>query len=151
VRNDGNADGKIAQIAATGSGFVLADLPFFPATLAPGASLVFRVLFAPTDAGQYTGQLKVGNDTFTLRGLATASGLPYSYVTSGAPIRVLSGGTVTFNPAGVGASTQISFSINNTGSAPGLISSITLEGSSNRAFSLSGVPALPITLQPSST
>lgn len=51
VINNGNANGQIADIAVQGAGFQLTNPPFLPLTLAPGGTVSFSVVYAPTQAG----------------------------------------------------------------------------------------------------
>ena len=57
-------------VLATGTTFVATNVPTLPASLAPGASFAFELLFAPTATGSLTGTLRVDSLSFTLTGLA---------------------------------------------------------------------------------
>lgn len=65
----------IAGISLSGSGFTLASLPAFPATLNPGESAAFSVVFAPAQAGTQSGTLSIGSLQFSLIGKASAETL----------------------------------------------------------------------------
>src|SRR5262249_31376427 len=66
VGNSGNAAGKISVINVSGSAFTLADAPFVPVTINPGASQTLSVTFAPAQPGPASGRLLIGDDAFAL-------------------------------------------------------------------------------------
>lgn len=147
VRNTGNADGTISTISVQGTGFALADLPFLPLTLAPGASATFTVTFSPTQPGRTSGRLRIGADSFDLTGTGLGATLTYAYAIGSAVTAVQPNGTVVFTPVAVGRTTSVDFIVSNTGTAPATINSITL-GATGIPFSLADVPALPATISP---
>ncbi|MGC8792719.1 MAG: choice-of-anchor D domain-containing protein [Bryobacteraceae bacterium] len=147
VRNSGNADGTISVISVQGTGFALADLPFLPLTLAPGASATLTITFSPAQPGRATGRLRIGADAFDLTGNGLGATLVYSYAVEGVSTAVQPGGTVVFTPAAVGRSSSVDFIVTNTGTAAATINSITL-GATSTPFTLVDVPALPATLAP---
>lgn len=147
VRNAGNADGTITAISVQGTGFSVADLPFLPLTLAPGASATFTVAFSPTQPGQSLGRLRIGSDSFDLSAVGLGPALAYSYAIGPVVSNVQPNGTVVFTPVAVGRSSRVEFIVANNGTAPAVINSVTL-GATGIPFSLSGVPALPATIPP---
>lgn len=70
----------VPSISVSGTGFVLysaiTGAGTFPASVAPGGSLVFRVAFTPTATGTYSGLLSIGSRVFSLAGLSINSPLP---------------------------------------------------------------------------
>ena len=148
ILNAGNADGRISELAVSGAAFQLADQPFLPVVVAPNAQVAFKVAFAPTQFGDFSGQLKIGADTFFLRATAIGPSLGYAYVTPGGTVPVQTGSTVAFPAAAVSGSSKVDFSITNNGTAPAVVSTIALDVSSNKSFQLSNVPGLPLTLRP---
>lgn len=66
----------ISQLTVTGAGFVLGNAPAVPATIAPGASMTFQVIFAPTSTGTFTGTLSIGSRQFSLSGAGITSAVP---------------------------------------------------------------------------
>ncbi len=145
VRNMGNTEGVINAISASGSAYGLADLPFLPATLQPDGTVLFTITFTPASIGRQVGRLLVGGEEFDLIGEGVGSFTEYSYTISGATTPVEDAGTVIFTPAAVGASTSATFTVTNSGTTETTINSISL-GSTGSAFSLSGLPGLPLTL-----
>lgn len=61
VTNTGNANVTVSGITAAGTGFSL-NAPGVPATLTPGQSLTFGVVFSPTAAGSATGTVSVASN-----------------------------------------------------------------------------------------
>lgn len=67
---------SITQLTATGAGFQIGNSPSMPASIAPGASITFQVIFAPTSSGTYSGTLAIGSRQFSLSGQGIASAVP---------------------------------------------------------------------------
>ncbi len=146
VRNTGNTDGVLSAITASGAAYAVDDLPFLPATLKPQGSILFTLNFTPSDIGQQVGRLLIGEDEFDLIGDGVGSFIEYTSTVGETTITVQDKGTVIFTPAAVGESTQATFTITNSGATGATINSISL-GSTGSAFSLSGLPALPLVLE----
>lgn len=71
ISNTGTLAGAVTSIAIAGSNvFTIADLPAFPAQVAPGEALQVNLVFTPTALGAATATLRVNAVTFNL----TASG-----------------------------------------------------------------------------
>ncbi len=153
VRNNGNADGKITAIAVQGVSLALTDAPFLPLTLQPGQSATTTVTFTPTQAARVSGRLRIGDDAFELTANGLGSILNYSYVIGPVSTTVLAGGTISVNPAAIGAASSLRFLVGNTGTTPASISSITVIGSNatNSVFTLSDLPALSAQVPPGGT
>lgn len=147
VRNAGNAEGRINAITISGTGFTLSEVPLLPLNVPAGGTFAFTVNFAPTTPGRAIGRLRVGADDFDLSGAALGPSLSYSFVAGGISTSVAANGTVLFAPAAVGASSSARFVIANTGTAPASVTTIGLSAAST-VFTLSGVPALPLSLAP---
>jgi hypothetical protein len=148
VRNTGNATGQVTTISVSGSDYHLSGLPFLPLTLAPGASATFSVSCNPSQPGQSLGQLLVGSDTFNLTTQGLGPLLAYSYTIGSVTTSISSGGTVLFAPTPVGMSTSLVFTITNNGTAQASITSLSMPGASPVVFTLSGLPALPLNIDP---
>lgn len=67
---------SINTLTITGAGFALAAAPSLPASVAPGSSTTFKVVFTPTTAGSYAGVLTIGTRQFNLTGQGTVSAVP---------------------------------------------------------------------------
>jgi hypothetical protein len=150
VSNGGTADGQIAAIGVTGSGFSLSDMPALPTTVKVGASQSFTLNFAPTQPGAATGRLTIGADTFTVSANGIGSRLTYSYTNTAAAVPVTEGGVVIFAPIEVGKNEKQQFAIQNTGTSAAAISSINL-ATAGTSFALDQLPALPFNLDPGAT
>lgn len=147
VLNSGSANGTVNSIIVAGQGFALSNVvPGLPATLVTGASLTFNVTFTPTQPGAQTGTLIVNSDTFTLNSSGLGSQLVFSYIAGGSTI-TLSGtnNSVVFSPVMISQSEQLIFDVKNTGTSAATISNI---GIGSGPYTLSGLPALPVTLAP---
>ena len=147
VNNTGTADGLVTFIGVTGDGFALNDAPPLPRNLPPNGSLTLNVAFNPLKPGLATGKLRIGNDTFDLNALGIGSQLIYSYSTGAVAATVAPGGTITFNSLMVGQTSQMDFTIKNTGTANASI--ISIAASDTRSvFKVDNLPSLPLTLSP---
>jgi hypothetical protein len=149
VQNTGNASGTLSSISLVGAGFQLSDLPPLPQTLAPNASVAFTITFAPTKPGTSSARLMVGSDTFTLSAQGLGSSLAYSYILGGTTVKLPANGAVVFSPVMISKTSGLDFVVSNTGTLPATISNIGI-GEQNSPFSLSGVPPLPVTIDPNS-
>jgi hypothetical protein len=67
---------SLQTLAVTGTAFTLTSAPAAPVTIAPGASITFSIVFAPTTKGNYTGTLAIGTRLFSLSGSSISSALP---------------------------------------------------------------------------
>jgi hypothetical protein len=146
VTNGGNAEGRVSNIAVTGTGFSLSDLPATSLTIPIGTSQNFTLNFAPTQPGAATGRLTIGNDTFTITGNGVGSRLTYSYSNTAPAVPVTEGGVVIMPPIEVGKNEKLQFTIQNSGTSAAVLSSINLAAPST-AFALEQLPALPFSLE----
>ena len=150
VTNTGTGSAALSGLSLAGLGFQQVDVPS-SLILTPGAFLSLDYAFTPPGAGSFPGRLGIGNAVFTLAGTGTGPQLTYSFTLgSAAPLTVFPGGTVPFSPVQIGQSEFGTFSIQNIGTAPATIISISV-ASAQSAFSLAGLPSLPVTLAPNAT
>jgi hypothetical protein len=143
VTNKGNANGTINSISISGVGFVLQNVPVTLPTLKPGETFSFSIQFTPTGIGPESGQLVIGSDFFNLSG----EGLGPQLTFASGSIAVDPAKGVVFSPVAVGKSEQVTFTITNSGSLPATIFNIGPNPASG-PYSVSGLPALPLTLTP---
>jgi hypothetical protein len=147
VQNDGNADGRITAISASGTGFTVSDAPFLPFTLTAGSSVNVTVTFTPTQSGKSTGRLRIGSDSFELAANGVGPVLAYSYTVGTTTTTIQNGGSVIFTPVAVGKSAAARFVVTNNGTAPTSVSSISISGatpaSTNPIFVVTDLPTLP--------
>ena len=146
IRNTGNAEGRILQIAVAGTGFSLSDTPFLPLTLQPGGTATFRLNFVPPEPGRHTARLRVGDNFFDVSGNGQGIALTYGYQVGETSVTVNSTGNVVFSPTAIGRSSELQFRINNTGTLPATLNSIAVAGPDT--FTLLDVPAFPAQLAP---
>jgi hypothetical protein len=134
VLNSGNASGTVNSITLAGQGFQLSNVPTLPQTLAPNGSLTVTVTFAPTKPGTLMGSLIINSDSFNLVGVGLGPQLTFSYVSGGTTITIGGANTsVVFSPV--------------QGTLPASIANIGV-AQVNGPFSLTGLPALPLSLAP---
>src|SRR5262249_38191000 len=145
VKNTGSANGVINSISLVGAGFQSTSAILLPQTLAPNASLTFNVDFTPTTPGKATGQVIIGNDSFSLVGNGLGPKLSFSYVSGGNTVDLKTNPTVVFSPVTISKSSSVSFIVKNTGTQTANIASISI-GEGDSPFSLSGLPPLPASL-----
>ena len=148
VQNTGNAPGTISVISLSGSSFSLANLPALPITLAPNATTSFTLIANPSQPGPATGTLRIGNDLFTLSVTGIGANLTYSYVTAGTSTPIQPQGSVLFSPLSVSQTASLPFTVTNTGTSAALIATIGIASNSSSPFTLTGLPPLPLNLQP---
>jgi len=149
VQNTGTAAGTISGIAAGNGPFTVTDLPLTPVTLNPNDIVTFTLNFSPTQTGKNTGNLRVGNDLFTLAGNGLGPKLDFSYGTAPATV-VQSPGAVIFSPLQVGQTASLPFTVTNDGTTAGRVASIAV-ADTHGIFTLANLPALPVTLNPGDT
>ncbi len=133
----------ITKIAGSAD-FAIDPSAAFPATVAPGATQTFNVIFSPSSAGdQSAGFDIVSNDPgspFVL--LASGRGVP-----AGAPRLATNPSVATgFGTVQGKGSRTVPLQLFNTGTADLHVSAINVTGSSD--FSVDPAPALPITIAP---
>ncbi len=129
--------------------------PAGAAVLTPGQSTAYTVLYTPSSGAPASASLSiaysqtVGNNTtngtvsLSLSGTSPNFVLGYAIAPQGNAMSLSNGGTLTFPPTVVGASTTAVLAIENTGSAPGMLSAFKLTGT---AFQATGLPLLPGTI-----
>ena len=148
VLNTGNAPGTISSISFSGQGFQLGNPVGLPQTLAANASLTLTINFTPTQAGILKGSLFINSDTLLLSGVGLGPQLTFSYTSGGTTvILTATNNSVIFSPTTISQSSQVSFDVKNTGTVSTTISNIGI-GQANSPYTLSGLPAFPLTLGP---
>ncbi|MFN7921492.1 MAG: choice-of-anchor D domain-containing protein [Bryobacteraceae bacterium] len=148
--NAGNADGRIAVINASGTGFSVSESPLLPLVVTPDTSYTLTVNFQPTTPGRVQGRLRIGADDFDLTAVGLGPVLNYAYVINNVATTVPAAGSIIFTPAAVGASSSLRFTIANTGTSPTTVSSIGLAAPTT-IFTLRNIPNLPVNVQPNQT
>ena len=67
---------SVPSITASGSGFSIAEAPTLPASIQPGSSITFQLVFSPSASGTYSGSLAIGSRIFSITGQSTVSPIP---------------------------------------------------------------------------
>lgn len=147
VRNAGNGTGAVSSINLVGAGFTISNPPLLPQTLAPAASFTFTISFTPTQPGDFHGRLFVGSDSFDVVGRGLGPKLVFSYNSGGTAITLPAGGSVVFSPVMISQTAQTDFVIKNEGTLPATVSNIGI-GEQRSPFAISGLPTLPLSLDP---
>lgn len=147
ICNTGNTSLTVSSITSSNPRFaVLAPSGGFPVSISPGSCFPFEVTFTPAGVGAQTATLTISSDdpsTPSVTVQATAQGAAGSLGLST---------NLTFSPTVIQslAPCQSSkpFVVSNTGTCDLTITNITIGGSNPGDYSLSGLPAFPVTLQP---
>lgn len=148
ITNSGNASGVISSISATGTAYTLTGLPALPLTLGPNGAATFTATFTPTQPGTALGSLLINNNSFTLSGVGLASQITVSYDVSGTTVTLSpSSNSVVFRPVKISESASFTMTVKNTGTLDAVLANIGV-GQNNSPFSVTGLPALPISLGP---
>ena len=147
VKNTGNVAGTVSTLILSGVDFGITGAPLIPAIVQPNAFISFTVEFAPSQAITRRASLSIGNDTFTLTGKGLGPNLVFSYAAGGATVTLGTNGTVVFSPIMISQSGEVSFTVQNSGTVAATIFNIGV-GETPSAFSVSGLPPLPLTVAP---
>jgi hypothetical protein len=135
------------------SAFAL-DISAVPSTIAAGGSATFTVTFAPGQTGLTTATLVVGSNQYPIQGtgvvLTDIDALQISYVDSTGVRGLPQAATpINFGQVVPGANTSavLKFTVTNPSTSFNAVTVQTLAVSGS-AFTLSGAPAMPATIQP---
>jgi hypothetical protein len=148
ILNQGTGSGTVSTILVSGNGFRLTGVPLLPATVAAGQSLRFGIVFAPTQAGAYTGSFRIdmtgGSITSTLNASTNSSNITANYTLSdGVSHSLVDGTAITFPSVDINGTSTATIDVSNQGTGSGSVSGIFLSGA---GFRLSGTPQLPATV-----
>jgi archaellum component FlaF (FlaF/FlaG flagellin family) len=137
LTNTGASTIAISQAVASGNGFSINGLS--PMNLAAGQSTSFAAKFSPASAGSASG-------TVTITSNATNSTLSIALIGTGTAAQLTaSPSSANFGTVSTGNSNSQTITLTNGGSA---VVSITQALVTGNGFSLSGMPALPMTINP---
>ena len=142
VTNTGTASLTVAQLTISGAGYSASGLNT-PATIAPGNTATFSVLFAPTTAGSLNGSVSISS---------SASSSPASVPLSGTGVAATvsvsaTPSSLSFGSVNAGSSSAKSVTLTNGGNANVTISQISV---SAKDVTASGITT-PTTLAPGQT
>jgi hypothetical protein len=147
MTNTGNADAIVNAISVTGAGFQITDAPALPLDIPPNGSATVTFTFSPAQAGTVTGRLRIGADNLVISAKSLGALYQYSYVVGSTAQPVAPNGTVFLAASQIGQASGTTFTVTNTGTVPGTISSLFI-GEANSPFTLTNPPALPLTIAP---
>ena len=148
--NSGAGTGFINSVTLGGnsaSAFQLLNLPALPLPVPPSQQAKFAVRFNPQQQQAFSALLVIGIDgqSLTINLAAQGTGPQYTYASTNGngTTAILPNGTLAIADTTVGQTTSLTISITNTGTGQGQISAVGLTG---QGLSLSGLPAVPFTL-----
>jgi hypothetical protein len=156
ISNRGSGPAQINAISLSGSAFKIAGLPLFPVSVGAGQSLQIGIQYLPTAVGSDTGQLQITVDPNTVlsvaihgSGTSSASAFAYQVVQGSTSTPLATGSTISaFPDTNVGETSSLSIQVQNTGTASGMVNSISISGA---GFQLSDLPVLPQVLAPNAS
>lgn len=150
ISNSGTADLTVTGISlnnpsagsGTGDGeFALSGLPSLPVVIAPAGSVDFTVTFSPTSRGSETASIGIESDD------ADEATVTVNLAGNGISQEIgVSPAAASFGDVGIRSSGSRLITVANVGDNDLTISGITLSNNEFVEFSLSGLPAFPVTL-----
>lgn len=124
LKNTGTANLSVTAITPSGAGYSVSGF-ILPLTLAPNATAVGNVVFAPTTSGAVAGTIKVTSNASTAAPTVSLSGTGAAQVTY---LLKASATSLSFGSVDVGASSSINVTLTNTGTGSVSVSSATVTG-----------------------
>lgn len=67
---------SVPAVTVTGAGFSISGLPAMPASIAPGSSMGFTLMFSPSSTGTFAGTLSIGSRQFPVVAKGISSPVP---------------------------------------------------------------------------
>jgi ASPM-SPD-2-Hydin domain-containing protein len=141
--------GTVSGVVVSGTGFRLTGLPLLPATVNTGNPLRFGIVFAPQQAGSFSGTFRINLSGRSISGtLATSTAasnpaLAYIEPDTNNTLPLRDGATLTFPSVVAGTSASVTMLVNNNGAGIAVVDSIVLNTAAPAAFQLINLPALP--------
>ena len=134
LKNTGTANLVVSSETVTGAGFSVVN--FTAQTLAPGGSMNFNAVFAPTSAGAVSGSISVSTNLPT-----SPTAIPLSG-TGANPAMSITPSSVTFGSVVDGTNNSQTITVKNTGAVNLVVSSESVTGT---GFSVTGFTAQTVT------
>ena len=134
LKNTGTANLVVSSETVTGAGFSVVN--FTAQTLAPGSSMNFNAVFAPTSAGAVSGSISVSTNLPT-----SPTAIPLSG-TGANPAMSITPSGVTFGSVVDGTNNSQTITVKNTGAVNLVVSSESVTGT---GFSVTGFTAQTVT------
>ena len=155
ISNTSSGAGTVSGISVNGTGFRVANPNLLPANIPSGQTLVFGIVFAPTQIGSFTGTFEIDLSGATIKGNLAGStpppnfSLEYIDPTTSNTLPLANNATLQFPNTQVGATITITVLVANTGLGTGSVSSIALGGGNGSPFQIVSLAPLPILVGPS--
>jgi hypothetical protein len=147
VCNTGLGNLKVTGIASSNPAFaVTTPTGGFPIVIAPGSCFPFEVTFTPSGAGPQSATITISSDDPAHPAVGVQASAQSAAGTLGLSPNLLFPPTVIQSLGPCHSSKP--FVISNTGACNLTITNVAIGGPNAGDYSLSGLPALPITLQP---
>ncbi|MFB3825210.1 MAG: choice-of-anchor D domain-containing protein [Bryobacteraceae bacterium] len=149
ITNRGSGQGVVQGISYTGSEyFVLANLPFPPATIDPGKDLKFAVRFTPDDFPAESGTVQIAalgkSLQFRVQGSGLGAWFEYELVLPNGARPLAPGELIKLPDATIGGEkTTATVRVFNNGNADGRIQALNISGT---GFSIVEAPFTPLTM-----
>ena len=152
VANNGAGTGLLNSITLGGNSpavFQILSQPPLPLSIPPSQQSRFGVRFSPLQQQTFSAALvlNLNGQTFTINLTAQGTGPQFTYTLSNAAgaTALSPGGTIAIADTSVGQTSSVTISVSNAGTGDGQISPFAVSG---QGFSLSNLPAVPLTLHP---
>jgi hypothetical protein len=133
------------EVGATAP-FRLRNAPSLPAIVMPGDEITLDVIYQPTVQGTVTDVLHITTDA------ANTPDMPVSLSGTGVPMPIalleVTPAVLVFGEVGVGAMGIQEVTLTNVGMAALRLTEVEMTSETAAAFTLAGLPELPVTLQP---
>jgi hypothetical protein len=145
LRNTGNAEGRLGNIAVTGASFTLLDPPPIPYPIQPGEALYFGIAFVPREIGELRGQLRLDQRQFVLAGRGTGPLLQASLAFGDVRIPLKANTPAVVPNTDVGARRMFVIEVSNSGDETGYVAAMSVDGP---GFSLPREVHFPLVVPP---
>ncbi len=150
IENSGDADLIVTGISSSSTEFTINNAPTFDVIISPDGTETFSIIFSPSGIGITTATISINSNdpdsdpfTFTVEGEAA---IPDIHVQQGAT-NIPDGSTFSFGSVLLGSSSNVQFSVQNSGTGVLTVDSIY---TSSTDFTLYSSPSMPFTVAPGS-
>jgi hypothetical protein len=155
ITNSGSSAGIVSGLSVSGTGFRISNPNLLPASVGPGGSLGFSIVFAPAQPGSFTGTFQIVLPAVVISGTLAGStpppnfSLEYIDPATGNTLPLSNASPLQFLNTQVGATSTITVLIANTGTGTGSVSAVALNGGTGSVFQLTSLAPLPVNVGPS--
>ncbi|MEZ5403513.1 MAG: choice-of-anchor D domain-containing protein [Bryobacteraceae bacterium] len=148
IRNTGNAEGRVGNLAISGSSFSLLDPPSLPYTLQPGEAIYFGIAFVPREIGDVRGQFRLDNRQFVLAGRGTGAQLTAALAFGDIRLPLKAQTPAIVPNTDVGSRRTFGIEVSNTGDETGFLAAVSAGGD---GFSVAREVRFPLAVPPGQT